>query len=100
MLSVYVKYSDISNQGNDFDGYVGNHIPFVREKLVGEGLLEIHVEASDSYPENGSLIQAVMIFDSAESFETCMQSHGNVLAADASKYVTAEPEILVAKRLS
>jgi len=104
MIRVSVLYP--TGEGKKFDTtyYMQKHMPLVRERLTGLGLVRAEVDRGVAGGAPGApapfVYVAHLYFNSLADFQKAMGAHGAELMADVPNYTNIQPQVQISEIVS
>ncbi len=101
MIRVAVLYPNKSGAKFDHQYYATSHMPMVKEKLSGFGLIKTEIDTGlgGGAPDSDAPYTSIgyLLFDSIENFQKVMGAHGEEIMSDIPNYTDIAPEIQVSE---
>ncbi|MES2797416.1 MAG: EthD family reductase [Bacteroidota bacterium] len=95
MISLTVLYPKTADSQFNMDYYLNTHIPLAKERLSSFGLkgVDLLTGLAGGAPDSPPLYAMIgtLHFDSMESFQNAMATHGAELTGDIPNYTNVEP---------
>lgn len=101
MIRITVLYPNTEGSYFDMNYYLTTHIPLVKNRLTPLGLLRVDLEEGLSGAAPGTLPPYRLIgslsFDSIESLQKAMATHGEELIADIANYTNIQAQMMISQ---
>ena len=103
MICATIFYANTPGKKFDHDYYQNKHIPMVKDRLTGSGVLRCEVDRGLSSALPGSPAPYVCIcrfyFSTVDEFAKVFQDHMAEFQADIPNYTDIEPEFQISQTL-
>ena len=101
MIKVSVLYPNESGKKFDMDYFTNKHIPMVRQRLDGGGLLRSEFEGGISSADPSApapfVAIGVLYFNVVEEVHEAFKTHGREIMGDIPNYTDIAPQIQISE---
>lgn len=101
MVRISVLYPNEQGKKFDLDYYVRRHMPLVRDRIGGLGLLRIEVDRGVGGAAPGAPAPFACVghlyFNTVEEFQKAMKAHGKELVDDVPNFTDIQPQFQISE---